>query len=120
MVMLQPLGGAPAVSAWKSTVSAAPATVAPNTTPALRALLRIMMVHRLRDALGSGLHRRLRVEHPFQRLRQITGFPPPPVVQEDVAGLLMGHMLMDGDDVDAFLAHRPQHRLQLVLGHREI
>jgi hypothetical protein len=36
------------------------------------------------------------------------------------AGILVCHVLVDRDDVDAFAAHCLQHGLQLVLAHREV
>src|SRR5215831_11872232 len=41
-------------------------------------------------------------------------------MEEQVARLLLAHVLMNGDDVDALLAHGTQNRLKLVLQHGEV
>ena len=41
-------------------------------------------------------------------------------MKEQDARLLAGHVLVDSDDVDAALAQRLQHRLQLGFQHREV
>jgi hypothetical protein len=41
-------------------------------------------------------------------------------VQEDDPRVLVGHVVVDRDDVDAAGAQRLQHRLQLGLQHREV
>ena len=65
-------------------------------------------------------HRRLRVQHRLQRLRQARCLAQSPVVQEQNARFFPRHVLVDRDDVDALLTHGFQHRLKLALGHREI
>jgi hypothetical protein len=42
------------------------------------------------------------------------------IVQEDDHGLHAGHVMVDGDDVDAVGAQRLQHRRHLVLQHGDI
>ena len=41
-------------------------------------------------------------------------------MQEQNARLLSAHVLVNGNDVDAFLAHGLEHGLKLALGHREV
>src|SRR5215831_17239532 len=68
----------------------------------------------------SGLDGGLGVEHALQRPGQVPRFAFAPVMEEKVARLLLAHVLMNGDDVDALLAHGMQHWLKLVLQHGEI
>src|SRR5206468_1602697 len=59
-----------------------------------------------------------------QRLLQPFGKLPrrasSPEVEEYGPGLLPGHVVVDGDDLDAGRAERLQHALELSLSHREI
>src|SRR5262245_53212135 len=45
----------------------------------------------------SGFHRRLSIQSPFQGLGQIDGFAFAPIVEEEIARLLVAHVLVDGD-----------------------
>src|SRR4051812_48295395 len=41
-------------------------------------------------------------------------------MEKESAGLLVRHVVMNGDDVDALVAQTPEHWLQLVFQHREV
>src|SRR5262245_49437790 len=62
----------------------------------------------------------LGVERTLEAAGQVLGRPFPPVVQEHDARLLVGHVVVDRDDVDPGSAQRLEHALQLVLEHREV
>src|SRR5919198_300524 len=64
--------------------------------------------------------RRRAVERGTEPARELLRRTRSPVVEEEDAWLLPGHVLMDGDDIDVRLAERLQHGLELVLEHREI
>src|SRR5438105_8927609 len=55
-----------------------------------------------------------------ERARQVFGATHAPVVQEEHPRLLVRHVLVDGDDVDAAGAQRLEHLLQLALDHGEV
>src|SRR3982751_1369974 len=93
---------ATSASAWKD-ASSSRAAINRRTTPGPRRVL---------------LDGALRVERCLDGARQIGRAALAPVVQEHGPRLLVRHVLMDRDDVDAAAAHRLQHRLQLVLAHR--
>src|SRR2546425_3396162 len=62
----------------------------------------------------------LRVEGFPDRPREIHGLALAPVIEKHNARLLMGHVLMDGDDADVPGTHGLEHRLQLAFRHGEI
>src|SRR5262249_16774974 len=114
MVRNQPRGGPPTASASKLAVFAsdsdamvAPKSCAAAISPAGRSFVMISP-------------RCLGIADPLQGLSEVDGFALTPVVQEQVARLLVGHVLVDGDNGNAFRAHGAQHRLELVLQHGNI
>ena len=65
-------------------------------------------------AFGLGIQSRLHASGQFLRRSDA------PVVQENDARVFVGHVIVDGDDVDAAAAQALQDVLKLILIHRKI
>ena len=72
---------------------------------------------RYRMPLSNGC---LSVENLLKRLSERRRFALAPIVKEEIPRLLMTHVLMDSDDVDAFGTHTSEYRLKFVFCHGEI